>query len=175
VRLEEHVRALLELYPRIFFACHTRHRRDPASRRLLSAHQASILDHLDEVEPLTLAALAAHMGVTPSTMCIAVERLVRRGYVLRARDPRDRRRAALRLSPAGARVKEAQSVLEPARVRGMLAVLPPDERAAALAGLVVLARAAGEFMKSGPAKRMPGLERKKRKERKQRKGSARRG
>ena len=45
---------LLELYPRIFFACHTRHVRDPKTRRVLSAHQASILDHLDEQEPVTL-------------------------------------------------------------------------------------------------------------------------
>src|SRR2546425_1403510 len=78
-------RQLMELYPRIYFACHTRHVRDPRTRRLLSAHQASILDHLDEREPLTLVDLARHMGVTPSTMSLHVERLVRRGYVSRLR------------------------------------------------------------------------------------------
>ena len=31
------VRQLMELYPRIYFACHTRHVRDPRTRRLLSA------------------------------------------------------------------------------------------------------------------------------------------
>src|SRR2546429_2235399 len=63
-------RQLMELYPRIYFACHARHVRDPRTRRLLSAHQASILDHLDEREPLTLVDLARHMGVTPSTMSL---------------------------------------------------------------------------------------------------------
>jgi hypothetical protein len=55
---ENAVRQVMELYPRIYFACHTRHVRDPQTRRLLSAHQASILDHLDEHEPLALLDLA---------------------------------------------------------------------------------------------------------------------
>jgi DNA-binding MarR family transcriptional regulator len=148
---------VLECYPRIFFACHTRHRRDPRAKRLLSAHQGSILDHLDDVEPVTLTGLAAHMGVTPSTMSLAMDRLVRRGYVLRKRDSRDLRRVQLRLTPAGVRVKEAQSVLEPARVRGMLEKLGGEERGAAVRGLTLLARAAADFMKSGPSKRMVGL------------------
>jgi DNA-binding MarR family transcriptional regulator len=156
------VERVLELYPRIFFACHTRHRRDPQTKKLLSAHQGSVLDHLDEREAITLNGLAAHLGVTPSTMSLTIERLVRRGYVLRVRDARDRRRVQLRLSPAGARVKQAQQVLEPARVRGMLARLRPEEREAAVAGLALLARAAAEYMQSGPGKRMVGFRRKKR-------------
>lgn len=159
--LAEDVRRLLTAYPRIFFACHTRHRLDPQSRRRLSAHQGHILDHLDDVEPTTLATLAAHMGVTSSTMSLAIERLVRRGYVLRDRDPRDLRRAQLRLSRAGARVKEAQQVLDPNRVAGVLRRLRPEERAAAIAGLELLARAAGEFMQSGPPKKLVGLRRRK--------------
>src|ERR1700747_758800 len=76
------VQQVMELYPRIYFACHTRHVRDPETRRLLSAHQASILDHLDEHEPLALLDLAKHMGVTPSTMSLNIERLGGRGDVL---------------------------------------------------------------------------------------------
>jgi DNA-binding MarR family transcriptional regulator len=93
----------MTLYPKIFFACHTRHVRDPRSRRILSAHQASILDHLDEREPLPLMDLAKHMGVTPSTMSISIERLVRQGYVVRSRNRTDKRRVSLTLSAAGAR------------------------------------------------------------------------
>jgi DNA-binding MarR family transcriptional regulator len=154
VRLEAQVRRVLEHYPRIFFACHQRHRRDPQTKKRLSAHQASILNHLDEVEPTGLLELARHMGVTPGTMSIAVDRLERRGFVRRARDPSDGRRVRLLLTPAGVRVKEASSVLEPQRVRGMLARLRAEEREAALAGLALLARAAGEYMASGPPKRM---------------------
>jgi MarR family transcriptional regulator, organic hydroperoxide resistance regulator len=137
-------RQLLELYPRIFFACHMRHVRDPKTRRVLSAHQASILDHLDEQEPVTLLDLARHMGVTASTMSLHVERLVGRGYVLRERDTRDARRLRLRISVAGTRVREANSVLDPQRVRAMLARLSAAEQAEGIRGLAILARAASE-------------------------------
>jgi MarR family transcriptional regulator, organic hydroperoxide resistance regulator len=148
---------LLAAYPRIFFACHARHVRDPKTRRLLSAHQAGILDHLDSVEAITLMGLAKHMGVTAATMSLNVERLVRRGYVERARDAADRRRLRLRLTPAGVRIREASSVLEPQRVRALLAALPPSEREAGLRGLEILARAADRLIATRP-KQLFGLE-----------------
>jgi MarR family transcriptional regulator, organic hydroperoxide resistance regulator len=146
------VQSVLDLYPRIYFACHTRHVRDPASGRTLSAHRASILDHLDEVEPLTLNALAEHLGVTAGTMCVHVDRLVRHGYVLRRRDPRDGRRAQLRLSAAGRRVREAKSVLDPDRVRRMLDGLDTGARQDALRGLALLADAADASVRSSRAR-----------------------
>jgi len=150
------VKQLLELYPRIYFACHTRHVRDPKSRRTLSAHQASILDHLDEREPLTLLDLAAHMGVTASTMSLHVERLVQQRYVLRERDTQDARRLRLRLTAAGVRVREANSVLDTQRVGGMLARLSAEDREAGLYGLALLARAAGEQMEEFSKRKRKG-------------------
>lgn len=138
----QHVRKLLELYPKIFHACHTRHVKDPASGVVLSAHQASILDHLDEVEPTTLAGLARHAGVTASTMSIAVDRLVRKGYVTRVRDQDDARRVQLRLTSAGSVVRGANSVLDADRVHAMLERLNEADMAHALHGLEKLAHAA---------------------------------
>ncbi|MGH9792596.1 MAG: MarR family winged helix-turn-helix transcriptional regulator [Candidatus Acidiferrales bacterium] len=162
MRRENATRRLMEFYPRIFFACHARHRRDPKSRRRISAHQGSILDHLDAVEPTSVNGLARHMGVTASTMSLSVDRLERLGYVTRARDAGDRRRVHLRLTSAGVRVKEAQSVLEPDRVHGMLAQLSPTGRDAGIRGLELLARAAERYMASGPPQPMFGLRRRKR-------------
>lgn len=150
------VQAVLEHYPKIFFACHTRHRVDPATRRELSVHQGSILDHLDDVEPTSVTGLAQHMSVTASTMSISLDRLERKGYVRRARDAKDARRVWVRLTAAGVRVKQAQNVLEPARVRGMLEQLAEPERAAALRGLALLAEAAQRFMATTP-KKMVGV------------------
>src|SRR5436309_9272816 len=137
---------LLDAYPRIYFACHTRHVRDPQTQRLLSRHQASVLDHLDEVEPTTLMDLARHMGVTPGTMSIAIDRLERKGYVVRLRDTADRRRVHVRLTSAGVRVRSATSVLDPARIDAVLARLTEDERVRAIHGLELLARASDEEM-----------------------------
>lgn len=136
------VRQLMELYPRIYFACHRRHVRDPKSGAFLSAHQGSILDHLDEQEPLMLKELARHLGVTVSTMSLQIEQLVRRGYVTRERDAADGRRLKLRLSEDGARVREGNSVLDEERVEKMLGRLTAEKLAAGLAGLALLAKAA---------------------------------
>src|SRR5262249_53007567 len=149
-------REVMELYPRIYFACHRRHVRDPKSKRVLSAHQASILDHLDEREPVTLLELAQHMGVTASTMSLQVDQLVRRRYVIRERDQKDARRLRLRLSEDGARLREANSVLDGERVWRMLARLSGEERAAGLAGLALLARAAHEQSEELAKKRKKG-------------------
>ena len=136
------VRQVMTLYPRIFFACHTRHVRDSRSGQVLSAHQASILDHLDEIEATGLNELARHMGVTASTMCLTVDRIERDGYVVRAKDARDGRRVALRLTRSGARLRDEKTVLDPKRVKAMLAHLDPAERREALRGLEMLAQAA---------------------------------
>jgi MarR family transcriptional regulator, organic hydroperoxide resistance regulator len=134
--------AVMTLYPRIYFACHTRHIRDPQTQRLLSRHQASILDHLDEIEPTTVMDLAGHMGVTAATMSLSIDRLERKGYVVRLKDAKDRRRVHVRLTTAGVRVREASSVLDPARVEALVARLSDDDRTRAIEGLGLLADAA---------------------------------
>jgi DNA-binding MarR family transcriptional regulator len=142
MELAPDVAAVFRDYPRIFLSCHRRHVRDPKSGTLLSANQVSILDHLDPVHATTLSGLAKHMGVTAGTMSIAVDRLVRLGYVTRELDDADRRRVRLRLTDAGVRVCAESSVLEPQLVRDMLDELTPAERRDALNGLSLLARAA---------------------------------
>lgn len=141
------ITAVMTLYPRIYFACHTRHVRDPQTQRMLSRHQASILDHLDELEPTTVMDLAAHMGVTAATMSLSIDRLERKGYVVRLKDAKDRRRVHVRLTTAGVRVREASSVLDPQRVEALVAKLSDDERTRAIEGLGLLARAAEEAMR----------------------------
>jgi MarR family transcriptional regulator, organic hydroperoxide resistance regulator len=144
--LPDHVTQLLAFYPRIYFACHMRHVRDPKRNKVLSSHQASVLDHLDEIEPTGLLSLAAHMGVTASTMSLMIDRLARGGYVVRERDAKDGRRVNLRLTKPGGRIKSQQKVLDPERVRAMLGELTAAERQEALHGLALLARASASAM-----------------------------
>ena len=131
----EAMTAVMTLYPRIYFACHTRHVRDPQSQRLLSRHQASMLDHLDEIEPTTIMDLAGHIGVTAATMSLSIDRLERKGYVVRLKDAKDRRRVHVRLTSAGVRVREASSVLDVPASRRLVARLTDEERARAIEGL----------------------------------------
>jgi DNA-binding MarR family transcriptional regulator len=143
------VALLLRNYPRIFFACHQRHVRDPATQRVVSAQQASILDHLDSVEPMALNDLARHMGVTAGTMSVTIGRLVRKGFVRRTRARDDLRRVDLRITEAGVRLREQQSVLEPTLVQALLDQLTPAEAAEGLRGLAILARAADALVSQG--------------------------
>lgn len=136
----------MALYPRIYFACHTRHVVDSKQKRVLSSHQASVLDHLDEIESTGLLALAAHMGVTASTMSLMIDRLARGGYVIREKDSKDGRRVNLRLTKAGVRIKSKKSVLDPERVEAVLAQLTAEECKEAMHGLALLARASGQAM-----------------------------
>lgn len=136
--------AVLRLYPQIYHVCHTRHVRDPASGEVLSAYRAGILSHLDDVQPTSMTELAEHMGVTISTMSLTVKALVAGGWVRSERSERDRRVVELRLTEAGVRMRDTQSVLDAARVLDVVASLPDAERQAAIRGLELLARAGQE-------------------------------
>jgi len=138
----------IDLYSQIYFACHTRHVHDPESRTKVSARQASILSHLDTVDPTPISQLASHMGVTVSTMSIAIDRLERQGYVVRARAESDGRVRHVRLTTAGERLRTAQKVLDPRLVRAVLARLSPPDRRDALRGLELLGAAAREQVKA---------------------------
>jgi DNA-binding MarR family transcriptional regulator len=140
---------IMTLYPRIFFACHTRHVRDEESGSVLTSHQASILDHLDEGTPMRVSDLAAHMGVTPGTMSIHVDRLERMGFVSRRRSEVDGRQVELRLTEDGVRMRDDKTVLDPVLVGRMLAQLPAAKRREAIRGLALLAEAAMASMSAG--------------------------
>lgn len=139
------VEAVLSAYPKIFFACHQRHVRDPDAGRDLSRNQVDILQHLDPVEPVSVGQLAEHMGVSISTMSLNTKRLERDGYLYRSKDAADGRIVHLRLTESGERVRDDQEVLDRGRVREMLSTLSEEERERGLRGLEVLAEAAAEL------------------------------
>jgi DNA-binding MarR family transcriptional regulator len=142
------IATVLDCYPRVFFACHRAHVRDTRSGHTLSSRQSGVLDHLDPVEPTHLHVLAAHLGITPSSMSIMIDRLERGGYVRRSRDKADARRVNLRLTSSGLRIKQQQKVLDSDLVESLLRRLTPPQRESALAGLTILARAADELVAS---------------------------
>jgi DNA-binding MarR family transcriptional regulator len=107
--LDTQSRRLLDSYPAIFLACHRQHVRDDENGKIVTEHQASVLDHLNWERAVMLSRLAEHMGMSRSTMSITVKRLVRDGYVARTRNKDDARYIDLRLTRAGTRVKEQKA------------------------------------------------------------------
>lgn len=143
------IRIVQTCYPKIYLACHTRHQRAASSPHRLSPRDSTLLAHLDERRPVRPTQLARHLGIGMPTVSATVKRLRTLGYLDISINPDDRRQLSLTLTPAGAAAMRETSVLEPARVRSLLAALNADDRRRALRGLELLARAAPDVMTKG--------------------------
>jgi DNA-binding MarR family transcriptional regulator len=140
--LDSAVAAVLAAYPIVLAACRRRRARPPRAARRVSDHLTGLLEHLDLVTPLSIGDLAARARVSPATISLQVDRLVRSRLAHRSRDPRDGRRVLLRLTDEGAIQRTERTLLDPDRVRESLARLPAEQRDALAAGLRALARTA---------------------------------
>jgi DNA-binding MarR family transcriptional regulator len=136
--MTDHVRRVQRAYPQLYRACHVEH---TTRRRAhgLSGRDSSVLAHLDELSPVSAGALARHLGVGPSTVTEAVDRLQALGLVERTRRGR---KVELRITRAGVEQMQAGSVLDSERVAAMIDELPPARREAAVRGIEALAEAA---------------------------------
>lgn len=140
------------LYPQIYLACHADHVRAASTKWRISSQDASILVHLDRDFGLSPRALAAHLGVAPSTLSASIARLAELGYLTSEPDKTDRRKRELRLTTRGAEAIASTSVLNAERVQALLNELTPDERKTAIRGLALLAQAARRLNNALPQK-----------------------
>jgi DNA-binding MarR family transcriptional regulator len=141
----EDVFEVQRLFPQIYLACHVDHVRAASTSWNLSSHDASILVHLDRENAVAPRTLATHLGVAPSTLSAAIARLSGLGYLTSQPAPSDKRQRELRLTAHGAEAIASTSVLDEKRVRKLLDRLNPEERAAAVRGLQLLAQAARQM------------------------------
>jgi DNA-binding MarR family transcriptional regulator len=85
--------------------------------------------------------LAAVLHVHPSTLTGVLQRLLAQRWLLRVEDPRDRRRAVLRLTARGARVNAIDNGTVETAVAEALAIVSDRDRAATMSVLERLATA----------------------------------
>jgi DNA-binding MarR family transcriptional regulator len=109
----------------------------------LTPTQLSALATVEKAGPLRLGDLAAAEGIAPSTLTRLVTVLEESGYVRRCAVPGDARASTLAITPDGqlvlARIREETTKV----LRGMLADLTPDQRAAIATALPALEQLAG--------------------------------
>ena len=132
-------------YPQIYLACHVDHVTARSTRWRLSSRDSSILSHLDADRPTSPRDLATHLGVRPSTLSATIARLERLGYISSRAKTTDRRERELRLTRTGEDAMVATSVLDEAKLTSLLERMTPEDRAAGVRGLELLARAAQEI------------------------------
>ena len=89
----------------------------------------------------TVGDVAAAVGVVPSTASRAADRLVAAGLVSRRTGHGDRRQVALRLTAGGGRLLDEVSEERARALRGTLARMDDDDRAALLRGAEAFAAA----------------------------------
>src|ERR1700712_4625444 len=98
----------------------------------LTLPETSALARLDRAGPTTASALAKTKQISPQSMGATLGALEARGYVDRAHDPDDGRRAVLTISPAGLEVLRSR---RDARLQQMAQALATDFTPAELKAL----------------------------------------
>lgn len=129
-----------------------------ASRALVAVAARSLAD-LDEEVTLTqyrmlvvlasrgpqgVAALADSLRVTPPTASRLCERLVRKGLVRRRTDRNDRRQVRVALTTSGRHLVDVVTGRRRQEIATLVRTVPQDARQSMVAGLQLLAEAAGE-------------------------------
>lgn len=129
--------------------------------RVLVAVAARSLANLDDAEDVTLtqfrslvvlasrgpqgmASLAEALGVTPPTATRLCDRLVRKGLVRRRADRNDRRQVRVALTDPGKKLVDIVTQRRRQEIAKLLSEVPEEARRSVVAGLQLLADAAGE-------------------------------
>lgn len=111
----------------------------------LTLPQLRALVVLDTCGPVKLVALAATLGVNPSTALRMVERLESVRLIDRKTNPDNRREVILSLTPAGRDLVERVLAHRRTEIRTLVQRLPADARAGLVPALKALTEAADEM------------------------------
>jgi DNA-binding MarR family transcriptional regulator len=125
IAVEETAGEILEIVPRIMQAIRVEIRRGRPNE--LSVVQQRVLNFLRSRPGCSLADLAEHIGLTPSSASTLVDGLAADGLLLRAESAKDRRRVELRLSETGSRQLEAAVKIARAGLVDRLAGLSEEQ------------------------------------------------
>lgn len=101
-----------------------------AERAGLSPRQCHAVAELGRAGKARMKALADRLGVSTGTLTVMAERLLKRGLIVRERDPEDGRSFFVSLSPKGRAVADEHGRLHAILYEALDGALSPAERSA---------------------------------------------
>src|SRR6266446_3339156 len=96
----------------------------------MTLKQFAMLNYLRDFDGTTQSALTKAMGLDANTVVLLLNALEDRGFAVRERDPNDRRRHIVRVTPAGTKALVRGDRVVGAVTDDVLGPLDDDERAA---------------------------------------------
>jgi len=111
---------------------------------IVTLPQFRVLVVLDTSGPLRMGVLGESIGVLPSTLSRAIDRIVEGGWVRRTTGPASRREVLIELTPAGQNL--VTHALEQRRdnIAEILSIMSPEQKSAIVTAFELFAVAAGE-------------------------------
>lgn len=93
----------------------------------ITSNDIHVIESIGLSEPKNMSTIAKKLSVTVGTLTIAMNSLVKKGYVLRERGQEDRRVVYISLSEKGRRAYEHHSRFHQEMINGVISALEPDE------------------------------------------------
>ena len=142
--VQETLDLVLRHYPRVWHAAHRRHPPRGLAGAALSEREQTVLAHLDPTRSRSVADLADHLALAPSTLSEVLGALEAKDLVVRTRDAPDRRKVSVSLTPRGKRALADATPLDASVLQKALETLSDTDRATVGRGLALLADALKE-------------------------------
>ena len=136
VRLEQPAELVMETVAMVTRAIRREMRRHRPAE--LSMPQFRALGVVRHHPGASLSVVAGHIGLTTASASKLVDSLVKKGLVIRADSPDDRRKVVLNATEDGQRALEVARAAALGRLAGMLAALDEPDRSAVIRAMDVL-------------------------------------
>lgn len=99
-----------------------------------------VIDAIGTSAPKNMSSIAKELSVTVGTLTIAMNSLVKKGYVIRERSQEDRRVVFISLSEKGRKAYDHHALFHKEMIRGILEDLNDDEKKVLIRSLTKLDR-----------------------------------
>ena len=112
----------------------------------LTINEIHILEKISENSGINIRDLAECLGVTTATVTVAIQKLQKKGYVLKEKSPSDLRGVILTLTFDGKRVVRSHNIFHIRMVRSMTSGLTEKEKNALYDSLIKLDGHLSDFL-----------------------------